>query len=82
MRANCHRDCHRTGEYRPILDRKTRRVGAEKPNITGQNTTERDENKQVNGDFKPGALNYSATLPVIGARCAPGVYFSHGAAGG
>jgi hypothetical protein len=36
--ANCHRDCHRTSEYRPVLGRKGRGEGASK---TQQNRAKR-----------------------------------------
>ena len=61
----CHRDCHRTGEYRPLLDGKGRGAGAQRTNITGQNGTRPDQAIRLNRDFKTGALNHSATLPSL-----------------
>src|SRR3979490_2225526 len=54
--ADCHRNCHRTGEYRTVQGRKRHEAKPKKTNITGRNATKPDWAKRPNGVFKTGAL--------------------------
>ena len=43
-------------------------IDIKKPNITGQNATKPGWAVQMNGDFKTGTSNHSATLPSLAFR--------------
>jgi hypothetical protein len=63
--ADCHRDCHRTGEYKDELDGKRRGATYAK---TQHNRAKRYQiglGRTGEWDFKTGALNHSATLPSL-----------------